>query len=774
MGCYAQIELIGKVMDSLGVPIEFANVVLTNAEGHIITGAITDIQGAFTLATNKGDYTLSVSFIGYIDHTQPLQLASNITLPTIILKNDPNLMDEVVITAQKPIIERKVDRLVFYVSSSSFLKGSDGIEVLSRAPRINVDNDNVSILGKDNVRVMINDRITTLSGAELNAYLQSLTAEDISKIEVITNPQAKYEAAGNTGIINIVLKKRQGNYYSGNVRAIYKPATYNAGEIIGSFNFKKDKLLLSSSVNRAKGFRQYLQSSTIHYPAQLWNYNNIGKREFNNLNGRLSIDYYLSKNTYVGVQYLGGLRKYPEYSNSKTEIYNIQNIIDSTLVSHNKSNDKNHSHSINSHFQTKLDTLGKKLSIDLDYYQFSKNENELFESHSPNIYQSKDNKGVNNINNLSGRIDFDLPLKYFDLQTGAKVSRIKNSSNIKNYNIINGIPIFNNEQSNEFEYTENNQAIYFSSSKEFNEKWEAQVGLRFEATQTNGYSKTLNETNKNNYTKLFPTFYLNYQLNKNNSFSLDYGKRIKRPYFFQLNPFRYNSDIYSYTEGNPLLKPSFIDNIEISHNYKGLLQSSIYYKKVENGFNQVTILHPDNIQKIIPKNYYNAHEFGITESISFKITSFWETSNDVYFYFLKATSIIPEVKRENEGFTAYLNTSNSFKLNANKTFFATLNYWYQFPEASDLDDANAYSQLDIGFKAMLFKKNLIVSLNGSDLLKTNRPIYTSYNSENIKTTFSNYYDNRRLNLSFTYRFGNTKIKGKNHKGSNQEEKGRTN
>lgn len=266
---------------------------------------------------------------------------------------------------------------------------------------------------------------------------------------------------------------------------------------------------------------------------------------------------------------------------------------------------------------------------------------------------------------------------------------------------------------------------------------------------------------------------MNYELNKKNTLSFDYGKRIKRPYYFQLNPFRYNSDIYTYVEGNPFLKPSFIENIEISHSYKNLLQSSIYYKKVENGFNQITILLPNNIQQIIPKNYYNSNEFGITESISFNVTKFWETKNDIYLYYLKSNSTILEVRAENEGFTAYLNTNNSFVLNAKKTFFSTLNYWYQFPEASDLDDANAYSQLDIGLKLLLGEK-LIINLKGTDLLKTNKPTYTSYNSDNTKTTFSNYYDNRRLYFSLTYRFGNNKITSKKHRGSNQEEQSRTN
>ncbi len=768
----AQITVTGTVTDNTNTPIEFANVVLLNKENnYLVSGTITNENGKFTIKTDKiGVFNLQISFIGFKDYK--VTITKRTDLGKITLNTD-NELDEIVIIGRKKIIERKAGKLIFNVQSTPFLKGSDGVEVLKRTPRINTNNDKISILGKDNVRIMINDRMTTLSGAELNAYLQSLTTKDITKIEVITNPSAKYSAAGNTGIINIVLKKQQADYYSGSVKAIYKPATYNAGEVTGSCNLKKDKWLLSISMNRAKGFREFLQNSTINYPTQKWIYDNKGKREFNNVSGRLTLDYDFSKKTSIGVQYSGGVFKYPSISNSKTKIFNIQNSLDSTLVNHNNSYNKKYSHSINTHFQTKLDTLGKKLSIDLDYYNFNKNEEDLFESSSPNIYQSKDNKGINNIHNLSGRIDLELPLKFADIETGIKTSTIKNNSNIKNYDIINSVPILNNNQSNKFEYTENNQAIYFSANKEINEKWETQIGLRLEATQTKGYSITLNETTKDNYLKLFPTFYLNYKVNKNNAISFEYGKRIKRPYYFQLNPFRSNSDIYTYTEGNPLLKPSYINNIELSHSYKNLLQTSVYYKKVENGFNQITIFHPNNIQQIIPKNYFNSTEFGLTETVSSNITKKWETSNDIYVYYLKATSQIPEVKAENEGLTAYLETSNTFILNTKKTIFATLNYWYQFPEASDLDNANAYSELNIGFKALLLDKKLILSLKGTDIFKTHRETYISYNSNNIKTTFSNYYDNRRLILSVTYRFGNNKIRGKNHRGSNSEEKNRT-
>lgn len=427
----AQIKITGKVTDTQKSPTEYANVVLLSENNEIIIGTITDENGDFTIETDKkGNFELKISFVGFKDYKTKINTSIDLSIITLSPDNE---LEEIEITARKKLIERKTGKLVFNVQNTQLLNASDGIEVLKRTPRINTNNEQISIIGKDNVRIMVNDRITTLSGTELNAYLQSLTGKDIVKIEVITNPSAKYEAEGNTGIINIVLKKQQADYYSGNIEAKYTGATYNAGELQGGINLKKNKWLFSSTINRAKGFREFLENSTINYPTQLWIYNNIGKREFNNLSGTMTLDYDLSKNTSIGVQYSGGLFRYPSESNSNTEILNNQNILDSILNSHNNSYDKNYSHSINSHFQTKLDSLGKELSIDFDYYKYHKNEDELFDSYSPNIYQSKDNQGINN---LSGRIDFKLPLNFAKIETGVKISNVKNNSNIKTMTLL--------------------------------------------------------------------------------------------------------------------------------------------------------------------------------------------------------------------------------------------------------------------------------------------------------------------------------------------------
>lgn len=766
-----QTIITGQVIDENKEPIEYANIVLLY-QSEILNGTTTNQEGKFIISsTIIGTIGLQISFVGF--DSQTINIDSTINIGTIVLKSN-NELSEFEIIERRKIIERKSDRLVFNVQNSEFLKASDGVEILKKTPKINTNNNTISILGKENVRIMINNKFIALSGEDLMGYLRSLSYDDILKIEVITNPSSKYEAEGNVGILNIILKEKQVDFYSGNLKPTYTPATYNAGVMSGNFNYKKNKWMFSSYINKANGARKFTKNSTINYPSQFWDYNNLGKRTFNNSSGQIVLDYTLSQKTTLGFQYNGGYKIYSENSTANTLINNNFNTTDSALVNNNWSNETNTSHALNGNFYTQLDTLGKNLRLTLDYFNYDEDEQELFKAFTSTDSESKNNNGQNLIKTYSGRVDVELPYKKITFETGARSSIVKNNSSIKNYDIIADKPVFNGNISNQFEYTEYNQAIYINAEKPIGLKFKSQVGIRLESTQTKGVSITLNEISKNNYFNIFPTAYLTYELNKNNTYGVSYGRRVNRPNFFLLNPFRYYSNTFSFTEGNPLLRPSFVDNIEISHEYKNLTQLSIFYKHIQNGFNQITILHPNKIQQVIPKNYYNADEVGVSGSISFKILKFWETTNDIYFYYSKAHSITPEVKQNNEGTGTFIESDNSFILNKKKTIFATINYWYQFPEISDLDKSNSYSELTIGIKILLFNQNLTIGIFGADILKTNKPTYISYNSDGIKTTFQNYDDNRRLNLSITYFFGNNKIRSKKHEESNQQEQNRIN
>ena len=273
---------------------------------------------------------------------------------------------------------------------------------------------------------------------------------------------------------------------------------------------------------------------------------------------------------------------------------------------------------------------------------------------------------------------------------------------------------------------------------------------------------------------MFPTFYLTYSLNEKNSFSINYNKRINRPSYNRLNPFRWYSNPFSYTEGNPFLQPSFSNNLELNYTFNDNWSNSIYYSHTDNGFEQITIVdNTDNIQKTIAQNFFKTTIIGISESYTYNKLKWLSTTFSFDWNYSKSESLIPITNQNLNGSNAYFSISNDFNLNKNKTLLFNFSYWYNFKGTSDLDKNNAYSQLDASLKYFAFDKKLQISFNANDILSTNRPIYTSF-TNNIQIDYKNYYDVRLFRLSLVYKFGNKNINVEKKEVGNQEEKERTN
>ncbi len=778
---FSQIEISGKVQDTLQ-PIEFANVILTNANNDIVSGAITDVDGGFRITVSKGVYTLMISFLGYKDWSKEIQLYEDTNLGNITLIGAAAELDEVVVTNKKPLVERKVDRLVFNAKNSITAIGGDGLDVLKKAPGIRVNNDNIDIIGKGSVRVLVNDRLLNLSGEDLSGYLKSISSNDIDRIEVITTPPAKYDAEGNSGLINIVLKSTKRDSFNATLRSATTQATYISQNIGAGFNYQKKKITINADANYVKGSYRAIETNKVFYPEDTWDAKSKRRDFLDKLSARIGVDYQLSERSLVGVQY-HGIYNTPEINEvENTHLIKVpQNTIDSTIVSKGLSDREKVFNSINGHYQVTLDTIGTKITVDADYFKFKNNQNRdadinvllpdgVFSSNSGNTFN---NASMQDIETFTSRIDVEMPTDFANISFGGKVSYITNTSVVQFFDLNTGIPVLDPANSNVFNYDENIQAVYINASKSIGEKWQTQLGLRLENTNTKGFSETLNQTNKNTYLKLFPTVYATYTPNDNHSFSLNYSRRIGRPGYASLNPFRWYSNQYSYSEGNPLLQPLFTHNLEFSHLYKDNLSTAIYVSKTENGYGQITLVEPDsNIQATVIQNYYEGYQFGLSESYTLNVLKSWESYNELYLYYSYATSDLDFLLSEQSAVSAYVSSSNSFTLNKAKTFLGEFTYWYQFPEALDLDQTNGYSQLDIGLKFLLLDKKLQLGISGIDVLSSRRPRYTSFTNA-IKQEYENYYDNRKLRISLTYSFGSNKVKTRRSSTSNKEEKRRT-
>lgn len=769
---FSQIKISGQIKNEKNNPVEFIEIQLQNKDSIIFKSELTNAEGKFILETEKGEYSLLVRQLGGIYHKQKISVNQDTYIGIINITEKTQQLQEVVITSKKKLIDRKVDRLIFNVENSISASGGDAIDALKITPRVKVKNDNISMIGKNNMSVMVDDKLILLTGDELINFLKSIPSDNIKSIEVITTPPAKYDAEGNSGLINIKLKKSKLNQWNASLRSSYIQSTYPKGSFGGNFDYQKNKLSLYSNLNYVNGSNAPVETNKIYYPLGLWNEENKRRDFQNSVNSRIGADYKVSEKFSVGMQYLGSFSKPKIVENSLTTIYNQTNSqIDSYINTLSENLGKNNNHSLNLNSAIVFDTIGKKMNINLDYFKFKNDDNRIF--NTLNLL-SANNTSLQDIENYSAKVDFEHPLKWINLSYGGKLSFIKTQNNVNYFDTTLGNPIFDPTQSNEFNYDENTQAIYLNGAKKLNEKWETQLGFRLENTQTEGVSKTLNQKNTNSYTKLFPTFYLTYSLNEKNSFSINYNKRINRPSYNRLNPFRWYSNPFSYTEGNPFLQPSFSNNLELNYTFNDNWSNSIYYSHTDNGFEQITIVdNTDNIQKTIAQNFFKTTIIGISESYTYNKLKWLSSTFSFDWNYSKSESLIPITNQNLNGSNAYFSISNDFNLNKNKTLLFNFSYWYNFKGTSDLDKNNAYSQLDASLKYFAFDKKLQISFNANDILSTNRPIYTSF-TNNIQIDYKNYYDVRLFRLSLVYKFGNKNINVEKKEVGNQEEKERTN
>lgn len=778
---FSQNKITGQILDSENNPVEFATINLQTKDSILLKTEFSDENGKFEIEEKQGNYLLDISYLGNPLFTQEIELNNKVDLGIIKVENSITLQ-EIIISKEKKLIEKKIDRLVFNVENSVAATGGDVLDILKITPRIKVQNDQISMIGKNGMAVMIDDRMTYLSGSDLANYLRTLKSDEIKSIEVITNPPAKYSAEGNSGIINIVTKKLRQDAWNTTIRSVYQQATYATGLGGAGFNFKKNKITLSSNVNYINGSNAPFESNTIDYPNTTWKEQNKRRDFSKSFSARLGLDYKISDKISTGFIY--------NYSDNTPEIRdNVistllnpeTNNIDSLIVTNARNERRRISNNFNYHFIYDIDTIGRKLSFDFDFFDFKLNSKRIFQTNNfyndftliNNSYNSADNKGIQKISNYSFNLDMEHPFDWANLNYGGRLSYINTDNSFEYYDLTSGVPIFDTSQSNQFKYEENTQAVYFSAQKEITEKWEAKIGLRLENTQLKGNSVTLNQENETNYTKLFPTAYLSFIPNDNHSFSLNYNKRINRPNYNLLNPFRWINSPYSYSEGNPYLQPSFSDNVEFEYIFKDNYISTLYFSHTNDGFEQTAILDAEiNIQQITPLNFLINNTLGFNQTVILKPYNWLNINFFGDVYYSSTDSKIPVTLNYLKGWNGFFSISNDLILNKEKTFMLNLSYNYTTKGVDNLDYNTSHNQLNASLRALFLEKKLVISLYANDIFSSNRPTYITY-SNSIKNSFRNYYDERFFRLSVTYSFGK-QFNRENRETKNSEEFNRTN
>ena len=774
----AQANKQGRITNAKGETIEYATVIWQSLPDSLVMKTdVSDSLGKYPVADVQLPALFTIMAPGYANYTIVINDKKQYDIKLAV---DAHTLNEVTVSTNKRMIERKADRTVFNVESSIAAIGTDAYEVLKRAPGVLVTgNSNISVAGKNTVSVMLNDKLVQLSGEELEGLLRSIPSANVSKIEVITAPPAKYDAQGNTGIINIVTKKGLGNGFNGSLSFTYQQRMRGSELYSGNFNYRHDKLNIYGNVNiNSFQFTSQQQTNTFYETQQQEQMlNQYNDPVFSMV--QLGADYSVTKTSIVGVQLFRGytnrdMNQYYDIKVSRTP----EQILDSTIRTDAYTSEASWRQTANLNYEWKIDTSGKKLNVDADYFYRTSDRGRNFETTnrladgSPGgAHQNDRTHGLQNIDIRTLKADLVLPYKWATLSLGGKLSAIHNISDNTLLHMASDGYVKDSSLSNEFDYTENTQAAYLSAQKTIG-KWMAQFGLRYEQTQTKGISVTVGQTNTNKYAKLFPTAYITYTPNEGNVLYANYSKRIDRPGFWQMNPFRTYMTPNSYESGNPFLQPSFSDNIELGYTYKSKYTVTLFREKITSLYTRISQIDSvDNAFYFIMANGGTATNYGLSLSANFTPFKWWESSTQAYGYYKQFNSNYYNSTVSYQRPAFFITTNNTFTLNRAKTLFAELNYYYASQRVNDFDIQLAASNLGAGMKAILFQKKLIVAVNTYDLLKTD---WWRMDNQYNGTYQDHYYDERQLSVSVTWKFGNRSVKAKRERSTGLDEDRRAN
>ena len=727
---YGQYSITGKIINQNNQPIEFLDVSLVSNDTLIIDQYSTISDGSFILKTSNGNFELIIEEMGKTLSKRLINIDKDIDLGTIQITSEQQSLKEVVVQGKAKTYERLVDRLVFNVENSISAIGGDALDALKNTPSVKIKNDQISIVGKSTVNVLVNDRILQMNGEDLMSYLKSIPSANIKKIEVITNPPAKYEAEGNSGLINIVLKEAKANAWSTTLRSSYTQGIYGRLNNGINFSYSKDKFSALVDLSHYTGSNIYTNDMNYTYPQEKWNQKVRKKNSYRGLGLLTTLNYKIDENNTIGLQFNGG-HGY-NGNNEKTRTLSTKNNeIIKDFFTNSAANGNGDNYNLNLNYNHKFDTIGKKMMVDLDYMSNTGDNGNDFISE---MNFNKDRKSIlshnfndKKIQNLSGRVDFNFPYKKGTWEFGTKMSSTKSDYKLNSIftDINSGIDLLT--QNDHFKYTENVESLYLSYQRKLSDKWTTKLGLRGEYTQSKGNSISTKSITEKEYFKLFPTVFLQYQPSENHSFNFNFGRRIQRPSFWELNPNKWYSNPISYTEGNPFMQPAFVYNTELSYGYKDFIRAKIYYQNIKDGYGQIGFHQEEEFEGELTQtqvfkrlNYYNALNYGINLSSTLKPFNWWEANIEFDFSLNKSMSKLDTsiLDKEYKGNSSSFSIYNNLNLNSKKTFTGQINY-YLTPKGKNGEYYyTSSSSLDIGFKYLVLDKKLTLSLMAYDIFKS--------------------------------------------------------
>lgn len=785
-------------MDLQNKPLAGATISLLRANDSTVEkNGVSDEDGKFSFRKlPAGRYIIRVEAVNckkFTSSTFTLDPQSAaLVLPVMAIEPaNRKVLKEVIVTATKPLVEHKVDRTIVNVDAMITAAGSNALEALSKSPGVFVDIDgNINLNGKGGVLVLIDDKPTYLSAQDLAAYLRSLPAGIIEKIELISNPPARYDASGSA-VINLQLKKNKAPGFNGNVSIAYNQGVYGRSNDALNINYRDRKINVFANMSYARDAGNTIETSRRNY------YNVTGEdsaitlldRKYayasDGYNLRTGLDYYISAKTTLGILLTGGIRPRRDRLLYSSDQLNAQQKLDSIAMGGTTGNYQWYSGGVNVNMQRRINANGGLFTGDLDYVNLHANGSQLMNTA---VYQIDGNISSANeiiyqlpadINIWSAKTDLTLPLKSrANMEAGYKSSYVVTNYNNNWYNGAGNAFIQDYGKSDHFMYGENINAAYISTAIEW-KRWAIKGGVRMENTRMHGHQPgniaITDSSFKRNYTNFFPSFYLSWKVDSagHHTFSISYSKRIRRPNYQQLNPFLFYSDRYSYNTGNPWLKPHCLHGIELKYDYKSFFMVEVAYLRINNLIQ--SIVQPSGDVFITrPQNFGNNYSFNFISNLSTDIAKGWHVNAFLILFHLVNNGVANGQAINNATNTAELELGNQFRLS--KSWSAEVNGSYGSSHLQGQTRTDPFWQLNAGVQKMILNNKGSLKLSANDIFHTIIRRDHIIPSQQMIAWRRTQTDTQRIGIAFSYRFGkdNNTRKRNHNTGGAADEQGRLN
>lgn len=791
-------KIRGLVKDENGKAVSAATItLLKGSDSSLVKMTVSEQAGAYEFSDIKeGNYLVAASSVGFAKGYASkffFNGSEAVEIPAIQLVTNNKDMTGVVVQASRPLVENKIDKMVVNVDASPTNAGATAMEVLEKSPGISVDRDgNISLKGKQGIIVLMDGKQTYLSGADLANLLRNMPASQLDQIEIMTQPSAKFDASGNSGIINLRTKKSLQRGFNGSVNLSYVQGRYAKSPNSFSFNYRAGRLNLFSNLSYSywTGFNDQTLLRTFRNNANEVTsvFDQVAKQKntSHNYSARIGLDYTIDKKTTIGFLVNGIYNPRIWVNRGRANILDNKGTLDSfnTVFSENRDQWKNFGGNLN--FRRVLSGKGSELTADLDFIRYDSRSKQVSDNYNYDAGGVLQNDPFwlrgnqpSKINIYSGKGDYVLALDNdAKVEAGVKSSYVStdNDAQYTMYDKPNDKWVTDYTRSNRFLYKENINAAYINYSRQL-KKWGVQAGLRAENTIAkgaqfgNGVQK--DTSFKKNYTQFFPTAYVSYVLSEKNQFTLSYGRRIERPNYQDMNPFQYFLDQYTYRQGNPNLTPQFTHNIELSHNYNRALNTTINYTSTTDILND--ILKQNDATKVTfqtKENVASRKVIGISVSYNKAVTKWWTTSVFVNVNNNHYKGLVNNRMLDVSMATFMANTSQQFKFA--KTWGAEVSGFYR----STAQETGLFIIRPMGVFSFGLSKQVLKN-KGSLKLNVIDPFYiqaakVDIKFGNIDAYVFNKWDNRRVGLTFSYRFSKGQnVQAQRRKtGSSQEEQNR--